>query len=154
MIDNNGDPKVIEFNCRFGDPEAQPVMMRMQSDLAELCLAAVDGRLDGLEISFDPRVALTVVMAAGGYPGEYDKGDKIDGLGNVTEGKVFHAGTRVVDDTIVTNGGRVLGVTGLGDTVAEAQRKTYELVERISFRNAYYRKDIGYRAVARERGSA
>ncbi|MBD3648214.1 MAG: phosphoribosylamine--glycine ligase, partial [Pseudomonadales bacterium] len=154
MIDDNGDPRVIEYNCRFGDPETQPIMLRMQSDLVGLCLAALDGKLDGQAISFDPRVALTVVMAAGGYPASYRKGDEIRGLDAVDEGKVFHAGTREQDGTIVTNGGRVLGVTCLGETVSDAQARTYAMVDRISFDDAYYRKDIGYRAVAREKTSA
>lgn len=150
MIDDKGDPRVFEFNCRFGDPEAQPIMMRMQSDLPALCMAALDRRLDEQTIAFDPRAALTVVMAAGGYPEAYDKGDEIHGLDDVDEGKVFHAGTRESDGAIVTNGGRVLSVTCLGNTVREGREKTYAMIDRISFRNAHYRKDIGYRAVARE----
>lgn len=154
MIDENGNPKVIEFNCRFGDPETQPIMLRMQSDLVDLCQAAVDGELAGCEIAFDDRVALTVVMAAGGYPGDYARGDEITGLGAVEDGKIFHAGTRREDGKVVTNGGRVLGVTALGATVSEAQRRAYDMVDEIAFRNAYFRRDIGYRAVAREKASS
>ncbi|MEX2488882.1 MAG: phosphoribosylamine--glycine ligase [Pseudomonadales bacterium] len=150
MIDDKGDPRVFEFNSRFGDPEAQPIMMRMQSDLPALCLAALDQKLDKQTISFDKRAAVTVVMSAGGYPEAYDKGDEIHGLDEVTEGKVFHAGTRESDGVIVTSGGRVLSVTCLGDSVSEAREKTYKMIGRISFRSAHYRNDIGYRAVARE----
>lgn len=150
MIDPEGNPKVIEFNCRLGDPETQPVMLRMRSDLVDLCNAALDGKLAGCEIDFDERVALTVVMAAGGYPGDYAKGDEITGLDDVTDGKVFHAGTRRDSGKVVTNGGRVLGVTALGETVSEAQQRAYDIVDTIRFENAYCRRDIGYRAVARE----
>lgn len=151
MIDEGGDPHVIEFNCRFGDPEAQPVMLRMQSDLAQLCLASIDGKLDTQKISFDPRVALTVVMAAGGYPGAYARGDEITGLGTADgAGKVFHAGTRLEDGKVFTNGGRVLGVTAMGTTVSEAKAHAYRMVEQIRYRNRQFRTDIGYRAVGRE----
>lgn len=151
MIDAAGDPRVIEFNCRFGDPETQPIMVRMKSDLPALCLAALNKDLVGRQIEFDDRVALTVVMAAGGYPVSYHKGDEITGLDSVTEGKVFHAGTRRDGDKIVTNGGRVLGVTAMGDTVREAQQRAYRIVRQIQYRDAYCRTDIGYRAVAREK---
>ncbi|HEY6599668.1 MAG TPA: phosphoribosylamine--glycine ligase [Pseudomonadales bacterium] len=155
MIAPDGTPNVIEFNCRFGDPEAQPILARLDSDLVQLCEAALSGRLDTVELRWDPRVALGVVMAAGGYPGSYTKGDTIDGLDASTspDVKVFHAGTRVVGDRIVTDGGRVLTVVGLGTDVVAAQRRTYAAVERIRFKNAYYRRDIGYRAIARERGA-
>lgn len=151
MIDGDGEPRVVEFNCRFGDPEAQPIMLRMQSDLAGLCLAALNKRLKGQEVRFDPRVALTVVMAAGGYPGSYQQGDEITGLDRVTGGKVFHAGTRLDRGKIVTAGGRVLGVTAMGDSVSDAQKNAYAVVSSVGFKDAEYRKDIGYRAVARER---
>ncbi len=153
MIAPDGTPNVIEFNCRFGDPEAQPILARLDSDLVQLCEAALSGRLDTVELRWDPRVALGVVMAAGGYPGSYTRGDTIDGLDASTspDVKVFHAGTRVVGDRIVTDGGRVLTVVGLGTDVGEAQRRAYAAVERIRFENAYYRRDIGYRAIARER---
>lgn len=152
MIDPAGQPKVIEFNCRFGDPETQPIMMRLQSDLAELCMAAIDQTLDKHSINFSPLTALTVVMAAGGYPDRYVKGDVIDGIAaESSEGKTFHAGTTLnAAGQAVTNGGRVLGVTALGSSVNEASKKAYERVKDISFANAEYRTDIGYRAIARE----
>lgn len=150
MIDDDGQPKVIEFNCRFGDPETQPIMCRLQSDLVELMLAALDGALAGQKIEFDDRAALTVVMASGGYPGSYEKGLEITGLADVENAKVFHAGTAVVDGKTVTSGGRVLGVTALGQTVAEAQQRAYEACSKVSFPGQMMRSDIGYRAVARE----
>ncbi len=152
MIMADGSPKVIEFNCRFGDPEAQPVMMRLRSDLVELCQQALAGSLAEVELLWDDRVALGVVMAAGGYPLGYDKGDVISGLAGMTDPdiKAFHAGTTVVDGEVVTNGGRVLCVVGLGDTVAAAQAKAYAGVSQIDWRDCYYRGDIGYRAVDRQ----
>ncbi|MFP1678035.1 phosphoribosylamine--glycine ligase [Alloalcanivorax sp. C16-2] len=152
MIDGDGQPKVIEYNCRFGDPETQPIMMRLRSDLAALCLAALDGTLDQVEAHWDPRPTLGVVMAAGGYPDRYDKGDAINGLDDADSDivKVFHAGTAEQDGQVVTSGGRVLCVTALGDSVADAQRHAYEAVAKITWRGAYHRTDIGYRAVARE----
>ncbi|MCZ6502150.1 MAG: phosphoribosylamine--glycine ligase [Gammaproteobacteria bacterium] len=150
MIDDDGDPKVIEFNCRFGDPETQPVMMRMKSDLVQLCVAATKGNLKGKQIEFDDNVALTVVIASGGYPGNYATGCAIDGLDSIENGKVFHAGTKLEDGVVKTSGGRVLGVTALGRTVGEAQSAAYRLVNDISFEDMYFRTDIGYRAVARE----
>ncbi|MBL7250351.1 phosphoribosylamine--glycine ligase [Alloalcanivorax marinus] len=152
MIDGDGQPKVIEYNCRFGDPETQPIMMRLRSDLAALCLAALDGTLDQVEAHWDPRPTLGVVMAAGGYPDRYDKGDAISGLDDADSDivKVFHAGTAEQDGQVVTSGGRVLCVTALGDSVADAQRHAYEAVAKITWRGAYHRTDIGYRAVARE----
>ena len=154
MVDSEGQPKVIEFNCRFGDPETQPIMMRLQSDLVELCLAAIDGDLDSKEIEFDPRTALTVVMAANGYPNDYPKGDVIEGIEVEDQsGKTFHAGTISRDGKAVTNGGRVLGVTALGASVSEANKNAYARVAAISFSGAEYRSDIGYRAIARESAS-
>ncbi len=152
MIGDDGQPKVIEYNCRFGDPETQPIMMRLRSDLAALCLAALDGQLDRIEADWDPRPTLGVVMAAGGYPDGYDKGDAISGLDDADSDtvKVFHAGTAEQGGQVVTNGGRVLCVTALGDSVADAQRRAYEAVAKITWRDAYHRTDIGYRAVARE----
>ncbi len=151
MIDRDGVPKVLEYNCRFGDPETQPIMMRLTSDLPELCLAAIDGRLHETQAEWDPRAALGVVMAAGGYPGSYRQGDPISGLPEVDACKVFHAGTRLDDDgQVVTAGGRVLCVTALGDSVAAAQQQAYRCIEQISWADAYYRTDIGYRAIARE----
>ena len=151
MIDAEGQPKVIEFNCRFGDPEAQPVMMRLQSDLLQACQAAVAGRLAESQLHFDPRVALGVVMAAGGYPQQYDRGDVISGLDKeLADTKIFHAGTRMQDGEVVTEGGRVLCVVGLGDNAALAQARAYERVDSIGWRNRYFRKDIGHRAIERE----
>ena len=151
MIDAEGQPKVIEFNCRFGDPEAQPVMMRLQSDLLQACQAAVAGRLAESQLHFDPRVALGVVMAAGGYPQQYDRGDVISGLDKeLADTKIFHAGTRMQGGEVVTEGGRVLCVVGLGDNVALAQARAYERVDLIGWRNRYFRKDIGHRAIERE----
>lgn len=152
MIDATGTPKVIEYNCRFGDPETQPIMMRMQSDMVELCLAAIDGKLDQMESKWDPRASIGIVLAAGGYPGDYHKGDVISGLPTVeVEGqKVFHAGTTEKDGNVVTNGGRVLCATALGNTVSEAQQRAYQLAKQIDWNGVFYRNDIGYRAIARE----
>jgi phosphoribosylamine--glycine ligase len=152
MIDSDGTPKVLEFNCRFGDPETQPIMMRMQSDLVELCSAAIDKNLAGKTIQWDRRVSVGVVMAAGGYPDSYKKGDVITGLPQTADEntKVFHAGTKTDDGNVVTAGGRVLCVVALGDSVKQAQTDAYKLVEQIKWPNVYYRKDIGYRAIARE----
>ena len=152
MIGRDGVPKVLEYNCRFGDPETQPVMLRLQSDLVALIEAALDGRLDKIEATWDPRPALGVVMAAGGYPGAYKKGDAISGLPatDAPDAKVFHAGTALKDGSVVTSGGRVLCVTALGATVGAAQKRAYEVARRISWNGAHYRTDIGYRAIARE----
>ena len=153
MIDKLGNPKVIEFNCRFGDPETQPIMLRLQSDLVELCLAACDGKLNETTSKWDERPSLGVVMAAGGYPADYRNGDVIHGLPleEVADGKVFHAGTKLrEDDMVVTNGGRVLCVTALGDTVAQAQQRAYELMKDIHWEGSFSRSDIGYRAIERE----
>ncbi len=154
MIDGEGNPKVLEYNCRFGDPETQPILMRMRSDLVELCLTALEGHLEIVEPQWDSRAALGVVMAAGGYPGSYRKGDVITGLPEETPDlKVFHAGTALDDQgRPVTAGGRVLCVTALGDTVAEAQARAYQAVKQIHWEGAYYRTDIGHRAIAREKG--
>ncbi|HFK4480339.1 TPA: phosphoribosylamine--glycine ligase [Citrobacter sedlakii] len=153
MIDKQGNPKVIEFNCRFGDPETQPIMLRMKSDLVELCLAACEGKLDAQKSEWDKRASLGVVMAAGGYPGDYRNGDVIHGLPleDVADGKVFHAGTKLADDEqVVTSGGRVLCVTALGDTVAEAQKRAYALMTDIRWNDCFCRHDIGWRAIERE----
>ncbi|MBL0627007.1 phosphoribosylamine--glycine ligase [Aeromonas jandaei] len=152
MIDGQGNPKVIEFNCRFGDPETQPIMLRMRSDLVELCLAACAGKLDQVEANYDPRVAIGVVLAAGGYPGDYQQGKAISGLPveEASGEKVFHAGTRLDGDTVVTAGGRVLCATALGHTVAEAQQRAYQLAARIQWDGVFYRNDIGWRAIERE----
>jgi len=153
MIMPDGTPKVLEFNCRFGDPETQPILMRMQTDLVELCHAALDGRLAGMRAYWDPRVALGVVLAASGYPGAVTKGDVISGLGFGGDNtvKVFHAGTAQRGETVVTAGGRVLCVCALGETVGEAQRLAYSRVAEIHWPGMQYRRDIGYRAIARER---
>ena len=154
MIGADGTPNVLEFNCRFGDPETQPILMRLQSDLVDLCEAALAGTLHGIDARWDSRAALGVVMAAGGYPDAYRTGDAISGLGAAARlpGKVFHAGTRAEGAQIVTAGGRVLCAVGLGDTVAKAQGQAYELVSAIHWNLVQYRRDIGYRAVARESG--
>ncbi len=152
MIDADGTPKVIEYNCRFGDPETQPIMMRLQSDLAELCLLACNAKLNTATISFDERAAVGVVLAAGGYPASYNKGDVISGLevNKADDAKTFHAGTSLVDGNVVTNGGRVLCATALGNTVTEAQEKAYTLLNQISWKDVQFRTDIAYRAIARE----
>ncbi|MDE9536666.1 phosphoribosylamine--glycine ligase [Xenorhabdus bovienii] len=151
MIDKQGEPKVIEFNCRFGDPETQPIMMRLRSDLVDLCLAGAQGQLSGKTSEWDTRPALGVVLAAGSYPANYAKGDVISGLNQETDTdeKVFHAGTAFKDKDVVTAGGRVLCVTALGDDIAEAQKKAYLRAEKIGWQGCFYRKDIGYRAIAR-----
>ena len=154
MITEEGVPKVLEFNCRFGDPETQPILMRLTSSLVELCEAAVAGRLDQVSATWDPRAALGVVMAAGGYPASYNKGDAISGLDTRTAGvEVFHAGTQLHDEQVVTAGGRVLCVTALGESVAEAQQRAYIQVKQIQWPHVYYRNDIGHRAVAREQNA-
>ena len=153
MITPEGAPKVIEFNCRFGDPETQPIMLRLQSDLVAHCLAALEGRLDQEEAAWDTRAALGVVLAAGGYPGNYTKGLPIGGLPETeaADRKVFHAGTALnPDGVVVTNGGRVLCVTALGGTVREAQQAAYALASQIHWDGMFYRKDIGFRAIHRE----
>lgn len=152
MIDSTGAPKVIEYNCRFGDPETQPIMMRLQSDLVELCQAAIAGKLDQVESKWDPRASIGVVLAAGGYPGDYAKGEVISGLPTQESAgqKVFHAGTETKDGQVVTNGGRVLCATALGNTVLEAQQRAYQLADQINWNGMFCRRDIGYRAIARE----
>ena len=154
MIAADGTPHVLEFNCRFGDPETQPILMRLQSDLVDLCEAALAGTLDRTDARWDPRAALGVVMAAGGYPGEYRQGDPISGLDVAAKlpGKIFHAGTRAQVGQIVTAGGRVLCAVGLGGTVGTAQLQAYELVRAVHWNLVQYRRDIGYRAIARESG--
>lgn len=151
MIDDSGTPKVLEFNCRFGDPETQPIMMRLRSDLAKMCIVALQGHLDRQETDWDPRPALGVVLAAGGYPFDYRKGDVIEGLQEADpEGvKVFHAGTRFQGDEVVTDGGRVLCVCALGDSVADAQQRAYARADQVTWQDVYFRRDIGHRAVSR-----
>ncbi|MDG5500918.1 phosphoribosylamine--glycine ligase [Marinobacter sp. BGYM27] len=152
MIDPEGAPRVIEFNCRFGDPETQPIMLRMQSDLVALCNAAIDGELDRCESQWDARASVGIVLAAGGYPGSYQKGSVIHGLPDAeTAGeKVFHAGTALKGGDVVTSGGRVLCATALGNSVTEAQQRAYEVARTIDWDGAFYRNDIAYRAIARE----
>lgn len=152
MIMADGTPKVIEYNCRFGDPETQPIMLRLQSDLVALCLAASKGELAGQQIEFDERAAVGVVLAAGGYPGSYEKGAVISGLDAAAklDGKIFHAGTSLQQDAIVTSGGRVLCATALGPNVTAAQQHAYALVNCINWQDVYFRTDIAHRAIARE----
>jgi phosphoribosylamine--glycine ligase len=151
MIAPDGSPRVLEFNVRFGDPETQPILLRLKSDLLELCEAALDQRLHQVQAEWDSRASLGVVLAAGGYPGHYDKGQVISGLDAVhgDDVRVFHAGTRLQGGNIVTSGGRVLCVCALGDDVAAAQRRAYAAVDKISWKDVYYRRDIGHRAIAR-----
>jgi len=151
MIDDAGNPRVIEFNCRFGDPETQPIMMRLNSDLHTLCLAAIAGALDSCDVDWDSRAAMGVVLAAPGYPGSYDKGLAIAGLDTQLppHTKVFHAGTAVKGDAIVTSGGRVLCVTALGDDIKTARDNAYNGVGNIHWDGMTYRRDIGWRAIDR-----
>ena len=154
MVSEDGAIKVLEFNCRFGDPETQPIMLRLQSDLVALCEAAVAGELAGKEANWDSRASLGVVLAAGGYPNDYPKGDEITGIeaanGMLGDAKVFHAGTKVIDGKVTTNGGRVLCVAAMGDSVAEAQKNAYAAADEINWSGVFSRRDIGYRAIARE----
>lgn len=154
MIDRSGAPKVIEFNCRFGDPETQPIMLRLQSSLVLLVEAALAKALDKIEAQWDPRPSLGVVLAAGGYPGDYAKGAPIRGLeaAALLDGKVFHAGTTLKDGVVTTSGGRVLCATAMGETVVAAQQNAYALAARVEWDGHFYRHDIGYRAIAREHG--
>jgi len=151
MVARDGTPNVLEFNCRFGDPETQPILMRLQSDLTLLCEAALDGRLDQVQAIWDERAALGVVMAAEGYPDAPRMGDAISGLDAAARlpGKIFHAGTRLSGNEVLVSGGRVLCATGVGATVAEAQQAAYALASAVHWRGALYRRDIGYRAVGR-----
>jgi len=152
MIDDDGTPKVLEYNCRFGDPETQPIMLRLKSDLVDLCIDACEGKLAGKTTEWDSRAAVGIVMAAGGYPGDYNKGDIITGIPAEEEGKkVFQAGT-LLDEKgqVLTNGGRILCATALGETVTDAQESAYQQVNLIDWKDVYYRKDIAYRAIERE----
>ena len=153
MIMSDGTPKVIEFNCRMGDPETQPIMMRLASDLPAICNATLDGSLKNVKAEWDERAALGVVMAAGGYPNGYARGKVIVGLdeANSDTQKVFHAGTAMNGGDVVTSGGRVLCVVGLGHTVAKAASEAYAAVDKICWEDVYLRRDIGHRAIARER---
>ena len=152
MIDSDGSPRVVEYNCRFGDPETQPILMRLQSDLIPLCEAALDGRLNTVDAQWDNRTAVGVVLAAGGYPEAYRKGDVITGFDGIDSNdcKIFHAGTALQDNQVVTAGGRVLCATSLGSTVSEAQSRAYKMIASVNWENMYYRTDIGYRAIARQ----
>jgi phosphoribosylamine--glycine ligase len=151
MINAQGEPKVIEYNCRFGDPETQPIMLRLKSDLAALCLAAIAGKLDTVTADWDARPAVGVVLAAGGYPSDYAKGEVITGIPAETDcSKVFHAGTRLADGKLVTNGGRVLCATAMASSVADAQQLAYAAAKQIKWRDAFYRNDIAYRAIDRK----
>jgi phosphoribosylamine--glycine ligase len=151
MIGPDGAPRVLEYNCRLGDPETQPILMRLESDLVELCIAATDGRLAASTAQWSHDAALGVVIAAGGYPGEYAKGHPIDGLQNTSgsDAKVFHAGTRRDGARTLTDGGRVLCATALGADVAAAAAKAYSLADAVTFEGAFFRRDIGHRAIAR-----
>ena len=156
MIMADGTPKVIEYNCRFGDPETQPILLRLQSDLVAHCLAALEGSLDQQTTQWDPRPAIGVVLAAGGYPGSYRGGDVISGLSDTLENsdqKIFHAGTAMTEGQVVTCGGRVLCATAMGDTVSDAQVRAYQLASTIHWYDVYLRNDIGWRAIAREKNS-
>ena len=152
MVAPDGTPNVLEFNCRLGDPETQPLLMRLESDLTALCEAALAGRLDQVSAAWDPRAALGVVMAAAGYPDQVRTGDVIEGLARAAAlpGKIFHAGTRLAGDRVLTSGGRVLCAVGLGEDVAAAQRQAYALADAVHWKGAQYRRDIGFRAIARE----
>ena len=151
MISPEGQPKVIEYNCRFGDPETQPIMMRLESDLVELCQKAIDGELQNATTDWNPNPSVGVVIAAGGYPAAYNKGETITGLDSSLGGKVFHAGTKLdKQGNVLTNGGRVLCATAIGNTVSDAQKNAYELAKEITFSGSFYRTDIAYRAVDRE----
>ncbi|HEY6482780.1 MAG TPA: phosphoribosylamine--glycine ligase [Steroidobacteraceae bacterium] len=156
MVAADGTPNVLEFNCRFGDPETQPILMRLRSDLVDLCEAAVDGRLERAHAQWDPRAALGVVMAAEGYPHSVRTGDVIAGLERAARlpGKVFHAGTRLDNGRVLTNGGRVLCAVGVGETVRNAQAEAYQLVQCLSWAGAQFRRDIGHHAIAREQARA
>ncbi|KPL23406.1 MAG: phosphoribosylamine--glycine ligase [Phycisphaerae bacterium SM1_79] len=156
LMITGGGPRVLEFNVRFGDPETQPILMRLRSDLLEVLLAVCDGTLDQISLKWDPRPAVCVVMASGGYPGDYQKGKKITGLKDaerLEDVVVFHAGTKDRDGDIVTSGGRVLGVTALGQTVADAKTTAYQAVDKIKFEGAYCRRDIADKAIKQTDGS-
>ena len=150
MIDALGQARVVEYNCRFGDPEAQAIMMRLDSDFLEVCERALSGKLEGYALSFDQKTSLGVVLAAKGYPDQYEKGLPISGLSSqVTDTKVFHAGTEVKDKKVVTNGGRVLCVASLGEDIMEARTKAYERIGLLDWDGMFFRKDIGHKAVSR-----
>ena len=147
LMINNGKAKVLEYNCRFGDPETQPIMMRLKSNLAQLCLLATQGKLDEATIEWDERISLGVVLAANGYPNDYKKGEKIIVPVDSGDAKIFHAGTKLESNNIVSNGGRVLCATALGNSIQEAQKRAYGLVDRVDWHGSYYRTDIGFKAL-------
>ena len=147
MIDESNEVKVLEYNCRFGDPETQPIMMRLKSNLASLCLAATQGRLDEVAVEWDERACLGVVMAADGYPEKYAKGDKIELPNDLFDAKIFHAGTKLDKNNIYSNGGRVLCATALGKNIHQAQTKAYKFLDKVDWQGAYYRTDIGFKAI-------
>ncbi len=155
MIGKDGGPRVLEYNCRLGDPETQPILMRLKSDLVDLCDAALNGTLDHLRTEWDPRTALGIVLAAGGYPGSYRTGDVIRGLPSEysNDSKIFHAGARLQSGQVITAGGRVLCACALGDGILEARSRAYDVAASIDWRDVYYRQDIGYRSVLRARPS-
>jgi phosphoribosylamine--glycine ligase len=154
MISPRGEPKVLEFNCRMGDPETQPILMRLKTDLHTVLDHALEGTLDRVEAQWDRRVALGAVLAAQGYPDNPRKGDEITGLPrNGDDFHVFHAGTALVDGKVLTHGGRVLCITALGDTVRTAQRRVYEIAEQIKFAGQQMRRDIGFRAIGAKKST-
>jgi|TARA_B100001250_G_scaffold414570_1_gene454000 phosphoribosylamine--glycine ligase len=152
LIITKDQPKVIEFNCRLGDPETQPILLRMKSDIVSLCMKSFEGKLSSAKAIWDPMSCLGVVMASGGYPEKYNSGYEISGLNQsqTKDTKIFHAGTKKSNNNIITNGGRVLCITALGENVSSAQKKAYQLAKKIKWKNSFYRNDIGYRAVERE----
>ena len=147
LMINNGKAKVLEYNCRFGDPETQPIMMRLKSNLAQLCLLATKGKLNETHIEWDERVSLGVVLAANGYPNDYKKGEKIIVPADSEDAKIFHAGTKLESNNIVSNGGRVLCATAIGSSIQEVQKRAYELIDRVDWHGSYYRTDIGFKAL-------
>jgi phosphoribosylamine--glycine ligase len=147
MIDESNKVKVLEYNCRFGDPETQPIMMRLKSNLASLCIAATQGKLDKVAAEWDERACLGVVMAADGYPEKYAKGEKIELPNDSVNTKIFHAGTKLDNNNIYSNGGRVLCATALGKDIQQAQTKAYQLLDKVDWQGAYYRTDIGFKAI-------
>jgi phosphoribosylamine--glycine ligase len=150
LMIKDGKPSVLEFNCRLGDPETQPVLSRLSTDLLDICLALTEGKLADIDVQWKSDPSVCVVLASGGYPGKYEKGKEIMGLDdvkNMEDVMVFHAGTAFRDDQIVTSGGRVLGVTATGADIRAAQKKAYEAIDKISFEGMHYRRDIAYRAL-------
>ena len=147
MIDNKGMTKVLEYNCRFGDPETQPIMMRLKSNLAQLCISATQGKLNEVTAEWDERTSLGVVMAANGYPDSYTKGEIINLPLEEDDSKIFHAGTKLDKHNIISNGGRVLCATALGTDIKEAQEKAYLLINKVKWSGSYYRTDIGFKGL-------